>query len=297
MKKTTLVLIFIGISFLHISQIENIVINPSMVYMNVYDIEDTLISSYSFSGCGSKSYKMDIDNNSVTDLTFGTTCYAGGMGGSRSIALAASDSCYFVKDTNVIDSIGSISPSGQIVYTPAIYSMVKKFELDDTISIENCIQQAPTQIVYYNYGNFPSLILYNSLDSWISGEHYIGFRKRINQVNYLGWIKLSVPDYYTFIIKEYALVSECPLGFQFPVSFLDSPIKVYPNPVVDRLSIQWSYQENAELTVFNVLGSKVFETKLEKGLNSIDFSDLNPGLYAVQITSLDFRLQKQIVKL
>ena len=293
LKKTKLLSLFVWISFIHLSQIENIVINPSMVYMNVYDIEDTLVSCNTFS-ISSKSYKMDIDNNSVTDLTFTTTWDANGWGGSRSIAMVASDSCYFVKDTNVIDTIGSISPSGQIVYNPAIYSMVKKFELNDTISVENCSQQAPTNIVYYNYGNFPSLIIYHSLDSWISGDHYIGFRKRINQVNYLGWIKLSVPDYYSFIIKEYALDSECPLGFlDSPIS----PIKVYPNPVVDKLSIQWSYQENAELKVYNVLGSKVFETKLENGLNSIDLKDLTHGLYSIHITSLDFSLQKQIVKL
>jgi hypothetical protein len=54
-------------------------INPSLIYMNVYDIVDTTVSSYTPLGCATKSYKLDVDQNNVTDFTLSTSCYMGDL--------------------------------------------------------------------------------------------------------------------------------------------------------------------------------------------------------------------------
>jgi len=282
--KLIIVPAFLFISYLNFSQSESIVINPSLIYMNVYDIVDTTVSSYTPLGCATKSYKLDVDQNNITDFTLSTSCYMGGFGGDKKISLSSSDSSYFAIDTNVIDTIGSVF-SGQIVYYPAIISLVKKLEDNDTVWMGQCNQQALTNIAYYSYGNYPSFISYNSMDSWISGDHYIGFRKKINGLNHLGWIKLNVSNYNKFTVKEYAL------------SFLDSPIKIYPNPVVDNVTIQCGYLENSDFKVYNVLGEIILQSKLVKGLNQVDLSELRHGVYSLQVSGLDYFIQKQIVKL
>lgn len=282
--KLIIVPAFLFISYLNFSQSESIVINPSLIYMNVYDIVDTTVSSYTPLGCATKSYKLDVDQNNITDFTLSTSCYMGGGGGDRKISLSSSDSSYFAIDTNVIDTIGSVF-SGQIVYYPAIFSLVKELEDNDTVWMVQCNQQALTNIAYYSYGNYPSFISYHSMDSWISGDHYIGFRKKIHGLNHLGWIKLNVSNYHQFTVKEYAL------------SFLDSPIKIYPNPVVDNLTIQCGYLENSDVKVYNVLGEIVLQSKLVKGLNQVDLSELRHGVYSLQVSGLDYLIQKQIVKL
>ena len=282
--KLIIVPAFLFISYFDYSQSESIVINPSLIYMNVYDIVDTTVSSYTPFGCATKSYKLDVDQNNITDFTLSTSCYMGGAGGDRKISLSSSDSSYFAIDTNVIDTIGSVF-SGQIVYYPAIFSLVKELEDNDTVWMVQCNQQALTNIAYYSYGNYPSFISYHSMDSWISGDHYIGFRKKIHGLNHLGWIKLNVSNYHQFTVKEYAL------------SFLDSPIKIYPNPVVDNLTIQCGFFENSDVKVYNVLGEIVLQSKLVKGLNQVDLSELRHGVYSLQVSGLDYLIQKQIVKL
>jgi len=282
--KLIIVPAFLFISFLNFSQSEWIEINPSLIYMNVYDIVDTAVSSYTPFGCATKSYTLDVDQNNVTDFTLTTSCYMGGLGGNNEISLSSSDSSYFAIDTNVIDTIGSVF-SGQIVYYPAIFSLVKELEYNDTVWMGQCNQQTLTNIAYYAYGNYPSFISYHSMDSWISGDHYIGFRKKIEGVNHLGWIKLNVSNYNQFTVKEYAL------------SFLDSPIKIYPNPVVDNVTIQCGYLENSDFKVYNVLGEIVLQSKLVKGLNQVDLSELRHGVYSLQVSGLDYFIQKQIVKL
>ena len=282
--KLVLVPIFFWITFFDFSQSESIVINPSLIYMHVHDVVDTAVSSYTPFGCATKSYKFDVDQNNVTDFTLTTSCYMGGYGGDKKITLSSSDSSYFAIDTNVIDTIGSIV-AGQIVYNPAYFSLVKAFEWNDSIKMEQCNQQAVKNIVDYSYGNYPSFISYHSMDSWISGDHYIGFRKQINGINHLGWIKLSVSNYNQFVVTEYAL------------SFLDSPIKIYPNPVVDNVTIQCGYLENSDFKVYNLLGEIVLQSKLVKGLNQVDLSELRHGVYSLQVSGLDYLIQKQIVKL
>lgn len=68
-------------------------------------------------------------------------------------------------------------------------------------------------------------------------------------------------------------------------------VKVYPNPVVNEIHIQ--YQNDIEAVLFNQLGQEVYRTNKK----TIDFSSLTKGLYILQVNnktnSNNFKIIKQ----
>ena len=61
---------------------------------------------------------------------------------------------------------------------------------------------------------------------------------------------------------------------------------VYPNPVGDRLNISFPEQtQEATITLYNILGSKVLEQKVAATNNSIDLASFNAGVYLANIAA------------
>lgn len=78
-----------------------------------------------------------------------------------------------------------------------------------------------------------------------------------------------------------AQLTECQMvGFSFPES--KSAIKIYPNPGNGLYHID-GIKEQTRYTVFNVLGKVVLVGDLSKSKNSVDLSDLNSGIYLIQL--------------
>jgi hypothetical protein len=63
-------------------------------------------------------------------------------------------------------------------------------------------------------------------------------------------------------------------------------IRIYPNPVIDKLFIDSKKNENKLL--FNSLGELVLETTS----NTIDFSELSEGIYILRINDISYKLIK-----
>lgn len=59
-------------------------------------------------------------------------------------------------------------------------------------------------------------------------------------------------------------------------------IRTYPNPVVDKVFFNLGSNEEANITLYNVIGSKVATAKLTKDANSMDLSLLPAGTYVWQ---------------
>lgn len=59
-------------------------------------------------------------------------------------------------------------------------------------------------------------------------------------------------------------------------------IRTYPNPVTDRVYFNLGSNDNATVTIYNVIGSKVASAKLTKDANSMDLSVLTAGTYVWQ---------------
>lgn len=59
-------------------------------------------------------------------------------------------------------------------------------------------------------------------------------------------------------------------------------LSVYPNPATgDRVYITTKYNDDKEITIFDVLGKKVLQTILSS--RELNISSLTPGVYIIQI--------------
>jgi len=70
--------------------------------------------------------------------------------------------------------------------------------------------------------------------------------------------------------------------------------KVFPNPVVNELKIESAFEGNVKL--FDLNGRLVFETRLQPGENNINISDLNGGVYNLQLSNPSLTRNLRIVK-
>ena len=80
-------------------------------------------------------------------------------------------------------------------------------------------------------------------------------------------------------------------------------LTVYPNPVVNNLTVKYDFKikaNNAELNVYDVLGQEIVSRNLssEKGIEKIDVSSMNSGVYfyAVKIAGKTVRTERFIVR-
>ena len=269
------------------------IINPSLDSSLVVDLKDTLITAYNNYSCGSKVYTLDLDGNNITDLTISAFCYVNGQGIGQSVKLSSADSCRFSVDTSVIDTVYTTESIGSLVYGPKAFRMVRIYNMYDTIFSNDCTDSISTCFSNYQYGKYPPPgIVYNSLDNWISGEHYFGIRKTLRNINYLGWVKVDVLNYYTIRMKSYALNARwLNTGEQYKTSPLLSP-----NPAADRLIIVCDNNRNLKLQIYSTTGGSVLQSDLNPGRNELDIAHLTAGIYIVRLTGNDVVLQQKLIK-
>ncbi len=62
-----------------------------------------------------------------------------------------------------------------------------------------------------------------------------------------------------------------------------SNIKVYPNPITDKISIDTNTITPTDLVLFDVIGNQIFKQNLEQEFNIIDLSHLTKGIYILRI--------------
>jgi len=77
-----------------------------------------------------------------------------------------------------------------------------------------------------------------------------------------------------------------------------SDIKVYPNPVVDELSINYDGTGEADVNIYNMAGDLVLALGKYAGgtLNNINIAELSSGTYVVQVASESGTTYKKFVK-
>lgn len=76
-------------------------------------------------------------------------------------------------------------------------------------------------------------------------------------------------------------------------NFNSSKIQVYPNPVVNNVTIN-SNEEIVNITVHEPNGKEVYETKTNT--QSIDFSEMSKGIYILSISTQNETFQQKIIK-
>ena len=83
-----------------------------------------------------------------------------------------------------------------------------------------------------------------------------------------------------FFVTKYATQACQPLSNE---SFENESIKVYPNPVKEKLQVV--IKENMSYTLYNLLGTVIQKGKLTPQENSINTISLQPGCYVLQLTN------------
>ncbi|MCG8700801.1 MAG: carbohydrate-binding protein [Bacteroidales bacterium] len=74
-------------------------------------------------------------------------------------------------------------------------------------------------------------------------------------------------------------------------------VSIYPNPSTGVLNININSEESAALKIINISGATVYNSFIDSKVNAIDVSDLEPGIYMVEInTTTNTTLQKVIIK-
>ena len=58
-------------------------------------------------------------------------------------------------------------------------------------------------------------------------------------------------------------------------------LKIYPNPVKDNLHIETALNDNIDITIFDLFGKEVLNTKVN---TTVNVDDLTPGMYITRIT-------------
>ena len=81
------------------------------------------------------------------------------------------------------------------------------------------------------------------------------------------------------------------LAVEEQVAAANTKMDIYPNPVVNQLNVK--LENNAEISIFNIMGQNVLNMQGVKGVNTINVNDLTSGVYFISAGTVT---QKFIVK-
>jgi len=254
-----------------------LVIDTNQTNISKYNIYETLWNSLP---CDPPlNLNVDVNGDGSNDCFFRSECYSGSYGSDAELTLwtYGYNGCSYVVDTMVVDSTLVIG-TGQYIVDP--FRIVEKYSYGDTIPYQGSYLNNETIIVHvhsYPPGmSGPGSQLY--LDDWIGGDHYIGFKKTINDIVYLGWIKVEVVHSQRIIVKESVLYDPA-MGIS---EHEPDAMKISPNPAYDHFFFQNLAYE--QIKIINISGQLCLNLRLSQGLQTIDISSLYRGMYIIQFT-------------
>ena len=74
-----------------------------------------------------------------------------------------------------------------------------------------------------------------------------------------------------------------------------SAVKIYPNPAMSTLNIEYPLIEDMTVVLFSIDGKKLIEKVISKQLTKIDISKFSKGVYLIQLTQGPNNFSQQIV--
>jgi hypothetical protein len=63
------------------------------------------------------------------------------------------------------------------------------------------------------------------------------------------------------------------------------PFQVFPNPATEAWNVEWPYNTNAQLVLYNMQGQALRQEALQPGTNRVSALNLPPGMYVMQVRS------------
>lgn len=71
-----------------------------------------------------------------------------------------------------------------------------------------------------------------------------------------------------------------------------SQLIVYPNPLSNQLIVETSNSEILPFTIYNLQGKLALKGLIEQGVNTINITTMNPGIYFLKIKNKTIKLIK-----
>ena len=264
-----------------------LVIDTNQINLQVSQINQTLSCGYPW---GVYYMFIDIDDDGLNDFVFHSACDMGSWGSEAEINIASLSNNLFAIDTLVIDSIQYSSPLSYVVDT---FELVDKFEYGDTVFNIEPYTSYQTWLVYhinvFGIGEQPFCL---NLDNWIGGENYIGIKKIIDDVEYLGWIKVEVVSDSKIIVKDAAIYNP-----SLNLNHLkEQSLKIYPIPATDVINVDLIGFD--KVLIYNITGKVMMDYSFTSNQKhqTFNISSLSSGLYLLRLIENDKIVNYKLVK-
>lgn len=115
-------------------------------------------------------------------------------------------------------------------------------------------------------------------------------------LRYMNYYYSQVEREYDY--KIYGLGIRCIMDYTTQINEMSykKDMKIYPNPAIDRVYIDFADRQNIKMQIYNVVGKCVLQRDLNNDKNEIDISTLTKGIYIVQMTSTDWTFNQKLIK-
>jgi len=77
---------------------------------------------------------------------------------------------------------------------------------------------------------------------------------------------------------------------------LEEEFSIYPNPVIDNLFVNIGSSNNAKAIIYDLTGKEVYQVSLEENSNTLDLSQLQRGIYFLNIVGAQNSITQKIIK-
>lgn len=75
----------------------------------------------------------------------------------------------------------------------------------------------------------------------------------------------------------------------------DNTLQIYPNPASNTINIINQENQEFNITIYNVLGEIVFESKINGNYSEIDVSSLKTGIYIIKISNSNLKYTQKLI--
>lgn len=181
------------------------------------------------------------------------------------------------------------------------FSCSKSIVLVDSISAL-MIGSNSHRIIYTNNDTNASAGFNQKIIEHIGSLNYLFPTIRFCETN----IAIDMP-YYSFscfqdITTSYRLVEEAECVNPYHVGLSEftknnEQIKLYPNPIEDKLKLQFPNTNDFSVSIYNTLGEKIIDFHNNEKLSEIDMSLLESGIYVLMFEdSFGEKFSRRVIK-
>ncbi len=185
-------------------------------------------------------------------------------------------------------------------FSSSVYLPVASFQLSYT-TYRDINNDGHNDLVFavYNSNGF-GYMLNDGTNNFLPVEYYLSAvdpeEIAVEDFNNDGWLDVVVPSSYDPLFS--CMLNCSPSGIN-SFSATDESTNIFPNPTTDELKIKNSELKIKFIEIYDTLGEKIFvqqQTASQK-LQTINISNLPPGIYFIKVFSGEKTITQRVVKM